>query len=89
MRKIFVENLKYYRIPKEGDPLTWKPTHHYIEQKLIGNWLMATFLLTMQMNVDKDKVKAAIKAQQDQQIDNASISNCNLLQCEHFFCSLN
>jgi hypothetical protein len=27
----------------------------------------------MQTNVDKDQVKAAIKAQQDQQLDNASI----------------
>lgn len=27
----------------------------------------------MQRNVDKDQVKAAIRAQQDQQIDNASI----------------
>lgn len=28
-----------------------------------------------QTNVDKDQVKAAIKAQQDQQINNVSISN--------------
>lgn len=27
----------------------------------------------MQTNVDKDQVKAAIKAQQDQQIDNVSV----------------
>lgn len=33
-------------------------------------------LFTMQANVDRDQVKAAIKAQQDQQIDNASTSNC-------------
>lgn len=30
-------------------------------------------ICTMQANVDKDKVKAALKAQQDQQLDNASI----------------
>lgn len=30
----------------------------------------------LQANVDKDKVKAALKAQQDQQIDNASILDC-------------
>lgn len=28
--------------------------------------------LSLQRNVDKDQVKAAIKAQQDQQIDNVS-----------------
>jgi len=36
-----------------------------------------TFSFTMQTNVDKDQVKAAIKSQQDQQIDNASISTWN------------
>lgn len=30
---------------------------------------------SVQTNVDKDQVKAAIKAQQDQQIDNASALN--------------
>lgn len=30
---------------------------------------------SLQTNVDKDQVKAAIKAQQDQQIDNVSIVN--------------
>jgi hypothetical protein len=32
-----------------------------------------TLSFKMQTNVDKDQVKAAIKAQQDQQLDNASI----------------
>lgn len=30
-----------------------------------------------QTNVDKDQVKDAIKSQQDEQINNVSISNCN------------
>lgn len=34
---------------------------------------MAVSLFLMQRNVDKDQVKAAIRAQQDQQIDNVSI----------------
>lgn len=33
---------------------------------------MICVVYTLQRNVDKDQVKAAIKAQQDQQIDNAS-----------------
>lgn len=38
---------------------------------------MVHLCFTMQTNVDKDQVKAAIKAQQDQQINNASILNFN------------
>lgn len=34
--------------------------------------LAATSVLLLQTNIDKDQVKAAIKAQQDQQIDNVS-----------------
>lgn len=43
------------------------------------DWKMVdgTFSFTMQTNVDKDQVKAAIKSQQDQQIDNASILTWN------------
>lgn len=32
-----------------------------------------SFMFSVQTNVDKDQVKAAIKAQQDQQIDNVDI----------------
>lgn len=32
-----------------------------------------SFMFSVQTNVDKDQVKAAIKAQQDQQIDNVNI----------------
>lgn len=32
-----------------------------------------SFTFSVQTNVDKDQVKAAIKAQQDQQIDNVNI----------------
>lgn len=69
-------------------PLTWNcELSHY--STLNGNWLKmvdCTFSFTMQRNADKDQVKAAIKAQQDQQIDNASILAYNIV---HFFCSLN
>lgn len=34
---------------------------------------LETIVSTLQTNVDRDQVKAAIKAQQDQQIDNVSI----------------
>lgn len=37
---------------------------------MLADTIMVVF---MQTNVDKDQVKAAIKAQQDQQIDNASV----------------
>ena len=40
---------------------------------------------TMQTNVDKDQVKAAIKAQQDQQINNASVLNFKSVTTGFFF----
>lgn len=40
---------------------------------MLADYIMVVFLQT---NVDKDQVKAAIKAQQDQQIDNACAFFC-------------
>lgn len=37
------------------------------------NLVKTLFWFFQQTNVDKDQVKAAIKAQQDQQIDNVSV----------------
>lgn len=66
--------------PRKGPPLTWILNHQYIDQ-------LGTFLFTIQTDVDKDQVKAAIRAQQDKQIDNASTINCNSLN--NIFYSLN
>lgn len=42
-----------------------------------NKWCPYVFHDDTQTNVDKDQVKDAIKSQQDEQINNVSISNCN------------
>ena len=45
---------------------------------------VCSIFFLLQTNADKDQIKAAIKAQQDQQIDNASISTLSRMKFTNF-----